>query len=319
MPAATRRGRTRDDWAERERELLELLARYRRTEAATTACVPGSGGKDTVYASHVLKYRVRHASADRDLGAAPLHRVSAGGTSRRGSTRGFDNYLCHAERTGASQLTKLAFGNLLHPFQPFILGQKNLAPKMAARRIGIPLVFYGENEAEYGNPVAENDSRASATTRYFARTHGSRRAVLRRRARSRAAAARRTIRRPRAVSCRPIPTRSRRAGCRGALPRLLPEVDPQECYYYAVEHTGFEANTERTEGTYSQVQLDRRASTASTTTRPSSSSASAVRPTTRRRRSATDTSRVKRAWRWSTASTASSRASTSRKTSSTWG
>jgi hypothetical protein len=28
--------------------------------------------------------------------------------------------------------------------------------------------------------------------------------------------------------------------------------DPQECYYYAVEHTGFEANTERTEGTYSK-------------------------------------------------------------------
>lgn len=28
--------------------------------------------------------------------------------------------------------------------------------------------------------------------------------------------------------------------------------DPQECYYYAVENTGFEANTERTEGSYSK-------------------------------------------------------------------
>jgi hypothetical protein len=27
---------------------------------------------------------------------------------------------------------------------------------------------------------------------------------------------------------------------------------PQECYYFAVEHAGFEANTERTEGTYSK-------------------------------------------------------------------
>src|SRR5438552_12851217 len=27
---------------------------------------------------------------------------------------------------------------------------------------------------------------------------------------------------------------------------------PQECYYYAVEHTGFEANPVRTEGTYSK-------------------------------------------------------------------
>lgn len=28
--------------------------------------------------------------------------------------------------------------------------------------------------------------------------------------------------------------------------------DPQECYYYAVDNTGFEANPERTEGTYSK-------------------------------------------------------------------
>ena len=35
--------------------------------------------------------------------------------------------------------------------------------------------------------------------------------------------------------------------------------DPQEVYYYAVEHTGFEANPERTEGTYSKyASLDDR-------------------------------------------------------------
>src|SRR5690606_4985594 len=28
--------------------------------------------------------------------------------------------------------------------------------------------------------------------------------------------------------------------------------DPQECYYYAVEHTGFQASPQRTEGTYSR-------------------------------------------------------------------
>ena len=52
-------------------------------------------------------------------------------------------------------LTRLAIENLLHPFQPFILGQKNLAPKIALR-YKIPLIFYGENEAEYGNPVSDN-------------------------------------------------------------------------------------------------------------------------------------------------------------------
>ena len=51
-------------------------------------------------------------------------------------------------------LTKLSIENLLHPFQTFY-GQKNLAPKIAAK-FNIPLIFYGENEAEYGNPIADN-------------------------------------------------------------------------------------------------------------------------------------------------------------------
>jgi hypothetical protein len=54
-------------------------------------------------------------------------------------------------------LTRLALENLLHPFQPFILGQKNLAPKIAAM-YDISLVFYGENEAEYGNPIKDMSS-----------------------------------------------------------------------------------------------------------------------------------------------------------------
>ena len=52
-------------------------------------------------------------------------------------------------------LTRLGILNLFHPFQTFILGQKNLAPKIA-KNFGIDLIFYGENEAEYGNPLADN-------------------------------------------------------------------------------------------------------------------------------------------------------------------
>ena len=52
-------------------------------------------------------------------------------------------------------ITRLAVENLFHPFQPFILGQKNFAPKLASF-YDIPLIFYGENEAEYGNPLADN-------------------------------------------------------------------------------------------------------------------------------------------------------------------
>ena len=54
-------------------------------------------------------------------------------------------------------LTKESIVNLLHPFQTFILGQKNFAPKIA-KKLNIPLVFYGENEAEHGNPISDNNS-----------------------------------------------------------------------------------------------------------------------------------------------------------------
>ena len=52
-------------------------------------------------------------------------------------------------------LTKLAIMNLMHPFQTFMLGQKIFATKMAAK-YRIPLVFFGENEAEHHNPIADN-------------------------------------------------------------------------------------------------------------------------------------------------------------------
>ena len=52
-------------------------------------------------------------------------------------------------------LTKLAIKNLLHPFQTFMLGQKNF-PIKVAEKLKIPLIFYGENEAEHHNPIADN-------------------------------------------------------------------------------------------------------------------------------------------------------------------
>lgn len=68
---------------------------------------------------------------------------------------GFDNINFKQNGKAMKILTKLAIKNLLHPFQTFILGQKNLAPKIATN-FNIKLIFYGENESEYGNPIADN-------------------------------------------------------------------------------------------------------------------------------------------------------------------
>jgi len=69
---------------------------------------------------------------------------------------GFDALVVRPNGKVMKELTKLSIINLLHPFQTFILGQKNIAPKVASK-FGIKLVFYGENEAEGGNPLAENN------------------------------------------------------------------------------------------------------------------------------------------------------------------
>ena len=55
---------------------------------------------------------------------------------------GFDNLTLKPNGIIMKKLTKLAIENLLHPFQTFILGQKNMAPKIASN-FGISLIFYG--------------------------------------------------------------------------------------------------------------------------------------------------------------------------------
>jgi len=49
-------------------------------------------------------------------------------------------------------LTKLAFLNLCHPFQPFIIGQKNFAPRVAIEK-NIELIMLGEHDAESGSDL----------------------------------------------------------------------------------------------------------------------------------------------------------------------
>ena len=78
---------------------------------------------------------------------------------------GFDNYLHTPNPRMHRLMTRLAVENLFHPFQPFMIGQKAFASKIAAM-MDIPLIFYGENEAEYGNPIKDNAS-AKRDFEYF--------------------------------------------------------------------------------------------------------------------------------------------------------
>ena len=63
---------------------------------------------------------------------------------------GIDSLLITPNGNLHKYLTKISFSNLGHPFQHFIHVQKIIGPKIA-KKFNIPLIIYGENQAEYGN------------------------------------------------------------------------------------------------------------------------------------------------------------------------
>jgi len=238
------------DWSEREeRELRDLLDKYRRDDGHYDCLVPGSGGKDSAYQAHVLKYKYKMHPLTCTW--PPILYTDYGYQNFKNwiEVGGFDNLAFKQNGRIMKLLTRLSIENLLHPFQTFILGQKNLAPKLAAK-LGIDLVFYGENEAEYGNPIADNSS--SLRDKSYHTMNNLDEMYL-------AGLPVKEIMEKYDVDLVDLMT---------FLPLPADEFEktniqihylgyylkwvPQEAYYYAVENTNFQARPFRTQGTYSK-------------------------------------------------------------------
>lgn len=236
------------DWHAREEQLIKLLDQYRRNDGYYDILVPGSGGKDSAYAAHVLKYK--YGMNPLTVTWPPILYTEYGQKNfKNWIDAGFDNLSFNRNGKVMKLLTRLSILNLLHPFQTFILGQKNLAPKLAAK-FDIPLVFYGENEAEYGNPIADNVASLRDKSYYSFKNLDE--IYLG------------------GVSIRELQEKYdvRLSDILAFLPAPVEEVEkskievhylgyylkwvPQEVYYYAVENTGFKARPFRTQGTYSK-------------------------------------------------------------------
>jgi len=247
------------DWDERERELLDLCDRFRREDGSYDCIVGGSGGKDSAMQSHLLKYK---------YGMHPLtvtwspHLYTDIGWKNFQSwlhVGGFDNFLYTPNGKIHRLLTRNATINLLHPFQPFILGQKTFVAKMAAQ-LGIPLIFYGEMPGEYGEKISHKVSSYSSDLESgdgsgFSLDYISGKDI-------------RDVYLGGKLIGEYLEDGVQLADLKSYLPmdsEILRKkgIDfkylgyykrwvPQEAYYYAVENTGFEANPVRTEGTYSK-------------------------------------------------------------------
>tara|TARA_B100001248_G_scaffold259124_1_gene244598 strand:- start:341 stop:1543 length:1203 start_codon:yes stop_codon:yes gene_type:complete len=236
------------NWKKREQDLIKLLDKYRKP-SGYDCVVPGSGGKDSAYTAHILKYKYNMNPLT--VTWAPHMYTEIGWKNFDNWTKigGLDNILFTPNGKVHKLLTALAFKNLLHPFQPFIIGQKIIGP-LIALKFNIPLIFYGENQAEYGNAIEENSS-PEMDEKFFSLKENSE-IILG------------------GLKLSDI-LKDFKFKLNDFEPYMPPSIsdlkekkiiqsflgyylkwDPQECYYYAAKNTGFRPNTERTEGSYSK-------------------------------------------------------------------
>lgn len=236
------------DWANRDKNLRELCDKHRKYDGSYDCIVPGSGGKDSFYTSHILK--TKYDMHPLTVTWAPNFYTDWGWKNLQAWIHaGHDNLLMTPNGRTHRLLTRLSTELLFHPFQSFVIGQKALGPKVALL-YNIPLVFYGENEAEYGNPISDTET-AKRDWSYFTADDQSKIHLG-------------------GVSIADL--KSHFGIVQNDLEPYLPadvnqivekniEVHylghylkwhPQSAYYYAFEHGGFQASPERTPGTYSK-------------------------------------------------------------------
>lgn len=242
------------DWDAREKQLIELLDRYRRNDGRWDVVVPSSGGKDSTFVAHQLKYK--YGMNPLTVTWTPLLYTEIGWKNFQAlRNAGFSNILASPNGRLHRQLARLSFEEFGDAFHVFVLGQLSYAFHIAIK-FDIPFVMFGENgEAEYAGDPTISD-RPYVPSEEFTRLY------------FKGATLEETIRygmenkdyfdkdfseADLAFYKPPTIQELKNAKIDGKyFFGYYKKWVPQDNYFYAAENTGFEANPERTEGTYSK-------------------------------------------------------------------
>lgn len=242
------------DWRARELQLEALLDTYRRTDGRFDVLVPGSGGKDSSYVAHQLKYK--YGMHPLTVTWAPFKYTDIGFQNLYNFIySGFTNILCHSNGKLHRKLARAAFEEVGDHFLPFIYGQF-CYPFHMALNFNVKLVFYGENgEAEYGGSTKANKLshmpvedwaafywKGCALSDLIGHTLKHKSYLLK----DDLSDSDLIFYRP------PLADRLKVSGIQMHWYSYYHKWVPQENYYYAVENTSFKSNPERSEGTYSK-------------------------------------------------------------------
>ena len=249
------------NWDDREKELIELCNKHRKNNGEYDCIVPGSGGKDSVYASYILKHKYKMNPLT--VTWAPHLYTDIGWKNFQSWLRkgGFDNYLYTPNPDIHRKIAREATIRLLHPFQPFILGQKTFALKMASK-LNIPLVFYGEMQGKGGKKV----SLKAKTFSEIKGQKGFEMDPLEGKKFEEAYLGGKQVgeyldegvKKSDLESYKPLDIEIvKKKNIQFHFLGYYLRWVPQEMYYFAVKNTDFNANPQRTEGTYSKyISLD---------------------------------------------------------------
>ena len=249
------------DWEERERQLQELLDKHRRNDGMWDVLVPGSGGKDSSYVAHQLK--TKYGMHPLTVTWAPFRYTDIGYQNFTYFVdSGFNNLMGYPGGRLHRKLARLGLEELADAWQPFAYGQYCYSFHIALR-FGIKLVFYGENgEAEYGGDPKNNHRSHMPledwALNYFHGTPVDN--LLQIGLKYKDYISPDDFDESDLIFYRPSAVEDlRKAGIQMHWYSYYHRWVPQENYYYSVENTGFSANPERSEGTYSKyASLDDR-------------------------------------------------------------
>ena len=237
------------NYKQRESELLRLLDKHRGKHGKYDCIVPGSGGKDSCFAAHILKFK--YGMNPLTVTWQPIMRTDYGNMNFKNwiTTGGFSNVQAQRNEKLMKLITKNSIINLFHPFQTFMLGQKNFPVKIA-EKYNIPLVFYGEHEGEHGNPIAENFN-PLRSDKFFSFNNLEEIYLGGVKAQTYLDKHKFTLKDLEIF----LPLNKKKLHSKKIKVHYLGyyiKWIPQECFYYAVENCGFKPRPFRTQGTYSK-------------------------------------------------------------------
>lgn len=241
------------DWDEREKMLVELLDRHRSKDGSFDCIVPSSGGKDSGYVSHQLKYK--YGMHPLTVTWAPFEYTDIGWQNYLSfKDSGFDNLLCFPNGILHRKLSRLAFELLGDAWEPFAYGQKAYAFNIAVK-FRIPLMFYGESgEIEYGGSLLNVDKTFETPDdwkEFYYKGSGIDELIENGFA---AGIFTKDDIENNAFQLYRIPDPGELAeiGAEMHWFSFYKKWVPQENYYYCVDNIGFQANPSHSEGTYSK-------------------------------------------------------------------